>query len=167
MWQIAAYLGNSGSYLAARDLFQLIADAYNEDDAYGAEHPDTLAARANLALWTGMAGDAAGARDQFAALLRIYERVSGAEHPDTLPTGHELARWTGEAGDAAGARDQFAALLPISERVLGAMRRARRYQAWHRGQCLLIDAIRPFPTFSGAFCLALAGLASRAGAGAG
>jgi hypothetical protein len=119
MWRIAAYLGNSGSYLAARDLFQLIADAYNEDDAYGAEHRDTLGARANLALWTGMAGDAAGARDQFAALLPICEQVSDAEHPDTLPTRHELARWTGEAGDAAGARDQFAALLPIRERVLG------------------------------------------------
>ena len=28
MWQIALYLGHSGSYPAARDLFQLIADAY-------------------------------------------------------------------------------------------------------------------------------------------
>jgi hypothetical protein len=64
-------------------------------------------------------GDAAGARDQFAVLLPINERVSGAEHPDTLTTRGNLARWTGEAGDAAGARDQFAALLPIRERVLG------------------------------------------------
>ena len=70
-------------------------------------------------LWTGEAGDAAGARDQLAALLPIRERVLGPEHPDTLTTRHELARWTGQAGDAAGARDQFAALLPISERVLG------------------------------------------------
>src|SRR5215831_18562959 len=35
MRQIATYLGWSGSYPAARDLFQLIADAYGEDDAYG------------------------------------------------------------------------------------------------------------------------------------
>ena len=28
MWRIAQYLGYSGSYRAARDLFQLIADAY-------------------------------------------------------------------------------------------------------------------------------------------
>ena len=35
----------------------------------GPEHPDTLAARASLAYWTGQAGDAAAARDQFAALL--------------------------------------------------------------------------------------------------
>ena len=32
---------------------------------------DTLAARANLAYLTGEAGDAAGARDQFAALLPV------------------------------------------------------------------------------------------------
>ena len=94
MWQIARYLGYSGSYPAARDLFQLIADAHREDDAYGPEHPDTLAARANLARWTGEAGDAAAARDQFAALLPVRERVSRPRapgHPDrprtTSPAG--------------------------------------------------------------------------------
>ena len=85
----------------------------------GPEHPDTLTTRYNLARWTGEAGDAAGARDQFAALLPIRERVLGPEHPDTLATRHDLARWTGEAGDAAGARDQFAALLPVRERIQG------------------------------------------------
>ena len=119
MWQIARYLGFSGSYPAARDLSQLIADAYAEDAAYGAEHPETLAARRDLAGWTGRAGDAAGARDQLAALLPIHERIQGPEHPDTLVVRHELAVWTGEAGDAAGARDQYAALLPVRERVLG------------------------------------------------
>ena len=59
------------------------------------------------------------ARDQFAALLPISERVLGPEHPDTLSPRVNLARWTGEAGDAAAARDLFAALLPIRERVLG------------------------------------------------
>ena len=43
----------------------------------GAEHPHTLTTRANLAALTGEAGDAAGARDQFAALLPIRERVLG------------------------------------------------------------------------------------------
>src|SRR5262249_5232514 len=57
MRQIARYLGHSGSYLAARDMFQLIADALSEDDAYGPEHPATLAARRRLAHWTGEAGD--------------------------------------------------------------------------------------------------------------
>jgi hypothetical protein len=118
--RIAEYLGRSGSYPAARDLCQLIADARTGSDAYGPEYPDTLVARHNLAYWTGWAGDAAGARDQFAALLPVRERVQGAEHRDTLVTRNQLAIWTGQAGDAAGARDQLAALLPIEERVLGA-----------------------------------------------
>jgi Tetratricopeptide repeat len=119
MWQIARYLGHSGSYPAARDLVRLIADAHREDDAYGAEHPRTLAARHNFAHWTGMAGDPAAARDLFAALLPIRDRVSGPEHLDTLNDRFELARWTGEAGDAVAARDQLAELLPIFERVSG------------------------------------------------
>ena len=119
IWQIARYLGFSGSYPAARDLFGLIVDAYTEANAYGPEHRDTLTARHNLARWAGAAGDAAGARDQFAALLPLRERVLGPEHPHTLITRHELARWAGRAGDTAGTRDQFAALLPLRERVLG------------------------------------------------
>ena len=102
IWQIAQYLGYSGSYPAARDLFQLIADAHTGSDAYGPEHRDTLAARNNLALWTGEAGDAAGARDQFAALLPVSERVLGAEHPDTLTTRHELAAGPGRRGMRPG-----------------------------------------------------------------
>ena len=119
MRQIAEYLGWSGNHPAARDLFQVIADAHREDDAYGAEHPDTLTARHELAFWTGMAGDAAAARDQLAALLPVREQVSGPEHPGTLTARGNLARWTGEAGDAGGARDQYAALLPVFERVSG------------------------------------------------
>jgi hypothetical protein len=120
MFQIAQYLGWSGSYQAARDLSQLIADARTVSNAYGPNHRDTLAARGSLTYWIGMAGDAAGARDQLAALLPVIERVLDAEHRNTLATRGNLARWTGRAGDAAGARDQFAALLPVIERVLGA-----------------------------------------------
>jgi hypothetical protein len=63
----------------------------------GAEHPATLTDRANLAHYTGEAGDAAGARDQFAALVPVRERVSGAEHPATLTARANLAHWTGLA----------------------------------------------------------------------
>jgi Tetratricopeptide repeat len=119
MWKIARYLGHSGSYPAARDLFQLIADAHREDDAYGAEHPRTLTAQHNFAHWTGEAGDPAAARDLFTDLLPVREQVSGPEHPGTLATRHDLARWTGEAGDPAAARDLFTALLPVRKRVSG------------------------------------------------
>jgi hypothetical protein len=119
MWRIAWYLGHSGSYPAARDLFRLIAAACTADDAYGPEHRETLAARHNFARWTGQAGDQAGARDQLAALLPAREQIQGLEHADTLDTRHELAFWTGQAGDVAGARNQFAALLSVRERAQG------------------------------------------------
>jgi hypothetical protein len=81
--------------------------------------PKHLDARANLARWTGEAGDPVAARDQLAALLPVTERVLGPEHPDTLTIRSELARWTANAGNAQGAYDQLARLLPIAERVLG------------------------------------------------
>jgi hypothetical protein len=84
------------------------------------------AVAAELAAWhqmadrAGGAGNPAAARDQYAALLRVRERVLGPEHPDTLSTRHNLASWTGEAGNPAAARDLYAELLPVRERVLGA-----------------------------------------------
>jgi Domain of unknown function (DUF4062)/Tetratricopeptide repeat len=115
MLKIVSYLGYRGNYRAARDLQQRVLQAR----VSGPEHPDTLVGRGSLALWTGHAGDAAKARDQFAALVPVDERVLGPEHPETLRARTNLARWTGEAGDAAKARDQFAALVPVDERVFG------------------------------------------------
>ena len=117
MRKIANYLGESGSYAAARDIHQRALDELTSK--LGPEDASTLLARHEAAGWTGMAGDRAGARDLFAALLPVRERVLGPEHPDTLATRHGLAFWTGEAGDRPAARDQYAALLPVLERVLG------------------------------------------------
>ncbi len=97
MGQITRYLAYSGSYPAARDLCKLMAGAYRDSDAYGPEHPETLAASYELARWTGQAGDAAGARDQLAILLPIRERVRGPDHPDTLMTRDQLTYWAGQA----------------------------------------------------------------------
>jgi RecA/RadA recombinase len=116
MAQIANYLGNSGSYSAARDLQQQIVDA--RERLRGGDHPTTLDACSDLAYWTWHAGDIAAARDLFAGLLPVYERVLGPEHPETLNVRHNLA-WAWDPWDPGGARDQYAALLPIKERVLG------------------------------------------------
>jgi hypothetical protein len=59
----------------------------------GPEHPESLAARHQLASFIRQAGDAAGARDLFAALLPVKERVQGPEHPSTLATRHHLDYW--------------------------------------------------------------------------
>jgi hypothetical protein len=92
-----------------------------------------LAARSELAYSTGLTGDAAGARDQFAALVPRAERVLGPEHPDTLAARGSLAYWTGQAGDPAAARDQFAALLPVTERILGPDHPDPRGKNWPTG----------------------------------
>jgi hypothetical protein len=96
MERIAAYLGFSGSYVTARELYRRVVEA--RERVLGPEHPDTLAARADLAWWTGDSGAAATARDQYAALLPIIERVLGPEHPQTLGARAGLADWTGRAG---------------------------------------------------------------------
>ncbi len=79
----------------------MIAEARREDDAYDPEHQDTLAVRGNLAHWSGQAGDAAAARDQYAALLPVYERVLGPEHRDSLTVRGNLAHWTRCCGGVA------------------------------------------------------------------
>lgn len=113
--ELPYYTAMAGDVVGARDQFPALLPTLER--VSGAEHPGTLAVRANLARW---AGDAVAARDQLAALLPIRERVSGAEHPDTPEVRAHLAWWWGKAGDAVGARDQSAALLPIRERVSGA-----------------------------------------------
>ena len=95
MRQLARYLGHSGSYPAARDLFASLLIA--RERVSGAEHPDTLTVRAYLAHWTGKAGDPAAARDLFAALLPVRERVCGPEHPHTVTVRTNLAIWTRQA----------------------------------------------------------------------
>ena len=80
---------------AARDQYAALLPS--TEWVLGTEHPDTLAARASLAYWTGQAGDMAGARDQYAGLLPVMERVLGTEHPYTLSARGNLAYWTKRA----------------------------------------------------------------------
>jgi hypothetical protein len=72
---------------------------------YGPDSPDTLVTRKELAYWTGCAGDAAAARDQFAALLPSYERILGPEHAETLAVWYQLAHWTALAVDGDAKQD--------------------------------------------------------------
>ena len=60
-----------------------------------------MTARHALALWTGKAGDAAAARDQYAELLPVSERVLGPKHPHVLADRSHLTYWTKKAGDSS------------------------------------------------------------------
>jgi len=102
--------GDEGNFEAARDLLAALLPDLRR--VLGADHPDTLAARASLAQWTGMAGFASATFGVRRAFRRVTLRVQR-----TLWRGR--CRCQGCAGRAA-ARDQLAALLPDLERVLGA-----------------------------------------------
>ncbi|MFI9384141.1 tetratricopeptide repeat protein, partial [Kutzneria sp. NPDC052558] len=56
----------------------------------GADHPDTLVTRGNLASWRAEAGDVAGAIAELERLLEDRQRVLGADHPSTLLTRNNL-----------------------------------------------------------------------------
>lgn len=114
MAKVVRYLGASGDYSTAIELQRLHHSALCK--TYGSEHPFALA---GLTYWIGESGELVAARDQFAALLPICERVLGPKHPDTLFVRAGVARWTGEAGDPAAARRLYAELLPLRERVSG------------------------------------------------
>ncbi|MFF7167114.1 tetratricopeptide repeat protein [Streptomyces sp. NPDC008086] len=118
LYRAGRSLGESGQFNAAVDHFRTVHE--KADEHLGADHPDTMAARNNLASWRGESGDAAGAADAFADLVSDRRRVQGADHPDTLAARHNLAHCRGEAGDAAGAVEAFASLVSDRRRVQGA-----------------------------------------------
>ena len=77
----------------------------HHSDHISFRRPGVRQRRHNLAAWTGQAGHAAGARDQYAALLPIRERVLGPQHPGTLTTRHNLAAWTARSALTARVAD--------------------------------------------------------------
>ncbi|MER7841927.1 tetratricopeptide repeat protein [Streptomyces sp. NPDC096040] len=109
--------GETGQTAAARDHFRHFADTAVRH--LGADHPDTLSARGNLARWRGQAGDPAGAAAAFAEILEDTVRVLGEDHPSTLVTRGNFAFMRGEAGDPAGAATTLAELLKDMVCVLG------------------------------------------------
>ncbi|WP_260860420.1 NB-ARC domain-containing protein [Streptomyces cupreus] len=96
LYRIGESLGESGQVYAARHHFDRL--ALVTTSRLGPDHPDTLTARYELSRWQARAGDAAGAIDALADLLRDQIRVLGPDAPDTLSTRYELAYWRGEAG---------------------------------------------------------------------
>jgi hypothetical protein len=60
---------------------------------FGADHPDTLITRSNLAHWRGQNGDPAGAVAALEELLADSVRVKGTDHPDVQITSANLAHW--------------------------------------------------------------------------
>ncbi|WP_380285950.1 FxSxx-COOH system tetratricopeptide repeat protein [Kitasatospora purpeofusca] len=110
-------LGDAGQVAAAHEYFRNLASEATR--SLGADHPDTLAIRGNLAAWQNRGGDPAGAATAYVELLEDMGRVLGSDHPHTLATRGNLAASQGEAGDAAGAATAYVELLEDMGRVLG------------------------------------------------
>jgi len=118
LWRTGRSLGEAGLVQSAVEHWTAMLDTSLR--MLGADHPETLATRGNLARWRGEAGDPAGAAAAFADLLADHLRALGADHPETLTTRSNLASLRGEAGDPVGAAAAFADLLADRLRVLGA-----------------------------------------------
>ncbi|WIG17597.1 tetratricopeptide repeat protein [Kocuria rosea] len=116
---VAEVLVEVRRYPEAITQLDLCLQEMEEHPGYGPDHLDTLHARSNLANWVGETGNAAAARDLFAALLSDEQRVLGPNHRSTLSARSNLAYWVGDAGDPAAARDLFATLLLDQQRILG------------------------------------------------
>ncbi|WP_235900664.1 tetratricopeptide repeat protein [Lolliginicoccus suaedae] len=82
-------------------------------------HPVVLSLRGNAAGARGIAGDPAGAAEDFTALAADRELLLGAEHPDTIATRNNVAVWLGKSGQHRAATAEFAAVLPMLERLHG------------------------------------------------
>ncbi|WP_054812855.1 tetratricopeptide repeat protein [Nocardia arizonensis] len=84
----------------------------------GAEDPDTMQARGNLARWRGRSGDLGGAIAETEALLADANRLLGPLDAITLATRNNLAWLRGEGGDLRAAMAEFERLLADQRRML-------------------------------------------------
>jgi hypothetical protein len=109
-------LGDS-TELAVLAAEPLVADC---ERLLGAEHPDTLTSRNNLAAVYRAAGRTAEAIALSERTLADRERLLGAEHPDTLTSRNNLAGTYQAAGRTAEAIALFERTLADRERLLGA-----------------------------------------------
>ncbi|MEV0695052.1 NB-ARC domain-containing protein [Streptomyces sp. NPDC050388] len=81
LFRTGTSLGEAGQVTAATAHFHRLAETTSH--RLGPDHPNTLAARYNLAHWRGRAGDAAGAAAATEELLADTVRVLGPDHPHT------------------------------------------------------------------------------------
>ena len=95
---------------------QTLADS---ERVLGADHPDTLGSRYNLAGAYASAGRLEEAIPLYERTLADFERVLGADHPDTLTSRNNLAGAYRAAGRRGEAIPLYERTLADAERVLG------------------------------------------------
>ncbi|MBZ4014745.1 tetratricopeptide repeat protein [Streptomyces purpurogeneiscleroticus] len=116
LFQFGHSLGSSGRFTGAITYYQHLARTTRHH--LGADHPDTLTARGELAFWQGAREPAKGVA-ALADLLSDQVRVLGPEHSETLRTRHNAAFWQSATEHAADAVAAHTELLADKLRVLG------------------------------------------------
>ncbi|WP_185845457.1 tetratricopeptide repeat protein [Kibdelosporangium aridum] len=119
-----ATVATIGSTMYVHGRFDLAGTAFVKattvlQEELGAEHPNTLTSRNNLALVLHDQGDLAGAETEHRAVLQIRTRTLGTEHPNALTSRNNLALVLHDQGDLAGAETEHRAVLQIRTRTLG------------------------------------------------
>ena len=112
-----AYL--QGRYALAESAYRHAYQAKAQSPDLGADHPDTLASRNNLALTLRALGRLQEAEAEHRAVRNTLERVLGPEHPRTLASRGDLARALRDLGQLKEAEAEHRAVRNTLERVLG------------------------------------------------
>lgn len=73
----------------------------------GAEHPDTLVSRREVAVALGWLGDWAHALTEYRRVADARERLLGADHPDTLTAREDEAHCLERLGHLREAADLY------------------------------------------------------------
>jgi len=115
--QYGTALAESGRADEAITVFREL--VFDDEQAQGADAPDTLASRNNLAQSLGQAGLVAEAIAAFEQVLADRARVLGPDAVDTLATRDSRAWWLAESGRVLEAIAAFEQLLVDQIRVLG------------------------------------------------
>ncbi|MFE6101296.1 tetratricopeptide repeat protein [Streptomyces laurentii] len=108
LFRLGTSAGESGDITWARAHFDALCPLARHH--LGADHPHSLAARAELSRWQGHTGDHVAAVQTLQSLEADHIRLFGYEAPETLVTRHNLAVEQGETGDI---HDTIAALTEI------------------------------------------------------
>jgi DNA-binding SARP family transcriptional activator len=122
--QLVTLLIGASAYLLRADSGVRAVDTATRANAcaerlLGPEHPETLSARACLAVAYYGAGYTTEAIDLGEQVLAARERILGPEHPDTLTTGANLSHHYWEAGRITHAIELGERVLADCERILG------------------------------------------------
>ncbi|WP_381552879.1 tetratricopeptide repeat protein [Streptomyces eurythermus] len=117
IYQVSQSLTDAGLYQQAIEYDERT--ACHSNDIHGADHPDTLSARHNLANSYSDAGRVQDALDLRERVLADYERILGDDHPNTLTARLNLANSYSDAGRVQDALDLRERVLADYERILG------------------------------------------------